>query len=128
MITNIYTNQTINDARYYINYKKKDGTRRIIKTKDNVNFDMPNHILVWDCENKGWRKLIKTSIIDVIEGMRAIEYNKLNNERRILIGYLWKETNTHIFIFDICCNGWRTLIKNRIMTDAFMYRNILNNS
>ena len=121
MITNMTTaNSTINEICYHINYEKRDGTRRIIKARENVNFNMQNHVLVWDCENKGWRTLIKDKILNVFQCIRAIDYKKINNEKRILIGHRWKETDTHILIFDKMCDGWRMLIKDRIITDIDM--------
>ena len=86
---------------------------------------MPNHVLVWDCENSGWRTLIKNKIINVFQRIRAIDYEKMNNDKRILIGHVWKETNTHILIFDKMCDGWRMLIKDRIITDIEMFKKII---
>lgn len=124
MTTNMTTNTTINDIFYHINYEKRDGTRRIIKARENVNFNMPNHILVWDCENNGWRTLIRNKILNVFECIRAIDYRKINDEKRILIGHVWKETDRHILIFDKMCDEWRMLIKDRIITDIEMLKKV----
>ena len=110
-------NMTTHLIKYIFKYQKKDGTIRNIKTDQKIDISKPNHFLVWDCEKNDWRTLIRNKILEFKRYDRLITYKKCNNEERVLRGQIWKETNTHVLIWDEMCEGWRNLIKNRIMVD-----------
>jgi len=106
---------TTEQIKYIFTYKKKDGTSR------NVNSDRDfqikeRHILVWDCENNGWRNLIKENILDARKFGPVFTYKKLNGAIRDIKtdGIITELNEYNIRVWDIQNSGWRTLIKDRI--------------
>ena len=106
---------TTEQIQYIFNYKKKNGTIRYIKTDRDIN-KKQEHILLWDCENNGWRTLIKNNIIEVKQYRPIFTYKKKNgNIRDIKTDGEIHDMNTHIRVYDIQNKGYSTLIKENIL-------------
>jgi predicted DNA-binding transcriptional regulator YafY len=107
---------TSEDIKYIYTYKKKDGTIRDIKTNKNSNGITETHIIIWDCENNGWRTLIKDRIQEIQKYQPIFTYKKLDGKIRDIKtdGIITKVGENNIRVWDIQNNGWRTLIKDRI--------------
>ena len=111
----LITSMTTEQIKYIFTYNKKDGTSRDVKTDRDFQIK-EKHILVWDCENNGWRNLIKENIQDARKFGPVFTYKKLNGAIRDIKtdGIITELNQYNIRVWDIQNSGWRTLIKDRI--------------
>lgn len=101
--------------KYMFTYNKKNGSTRIIKTDRTIEKSTSSHILIWDCENDGWRSLIKNRIQEAKQYKPIFTYKKKDGKiRDIKTDGNITDLNNNIRVWDIQNNGWRTLIKESI--------------
>ena len=112
--------------KYIFTYEKKDGSVRDIKTNRDIENSTPSHILVWDCENNGWRKLIKDKIQEGKKYESLFTYKKKDGKIRDIRAdiHIRKKGIHHILVRDIEKEAWRTLIIDNIIDQYKVIRYI----
>ena len=112
--------------KYIFTYEKKDGSVRDIKTNRDIEKSTPSHILVWDCENNGWRKLIKDKIQEGKKYESLFTYKKKDGNVRDIRAdvHIRKQGIRHILVRDIEKEAWRTLIIDNIIDQYKVIRYI----
>ncbi len=115
---------TTEQIKYIFTYNKKNGITRDVKT-DRDYQQKDKHLLVWDCENNGWRNLIKKNILNAKKFQPVFTYKKLNGSIRDIKtdGNIMDLNQYNIRVWDIQNSGWRTLIKDRIQ-ESISYQTI----
>ena len=76
----LINSMTTEQIKYIFTYNKKDGTSRDVKT--DRDYQIKEDIFLWDCENNGWRNLIKENILDARKFGPVFTYKKLNGAIR----------------------------------------------